>query len=132
MICWNRKRDFPEVGHALLLSTLWNLITAERAVLLELRERGDCCASAAGQATGEADCRTSDRGRLHWGGPGEWMGCHDGPHSDRGGMPVYERTGGRRLPCRLDRNSGKADCDAGDGPAERSGKLSTGELSPQT
>ena len=40
---------FPEVCHALLLSTLWNRIAAERAVLLELRDRGDRCAPSPGR-----------------------------------------------------------------------------------
>ena len=50
------KHDSPEVGHALLLSALWSRIAAERTVLLELRERGDRCTSAAWQAPGTADC----------------------------------------------------------------------------
>ena len=64
VILWESKCDSPEVGHALLLSTLWSRITAECKFLFELRNCGDGYASCAGQAACAADR-----------GPGRLLGC---------------------------------------------------------
>src|SRR6185437_11942346 len=82
---------------------------------------------------GAADRRPADCGGMHRRSPGQRVGCNAGPHFDGGGISVHKRTGGRCVPCRLDRDSGGGDWDAGDISAGHlsTRSLSTGKLSAE-
>ena len=91
--------------NALFLSTLWNRIAAERAVLLELRECGDCRTASTGEAVGSTDCGQADRGCVHRGGAGERMERDNGQDIDGGRIFVDQRTSWCGLPGGLDWHS---------------------------
>lgn len=92
------------VPDALFLSAMWNRIATERAVLLELRERGDCRSASAWPAARAAYRRQADRRCVHWSGAGKWLECHNGSNTYRGGIPVDQRPGRCGLSRRLDRH----------------------------
>jgi hypothetical protein len=86
------------------LSTLWNRIAAERSILLELRECGDCCSTRAGAAADSADCGKTDCRSVYRRGAGEWLERDYGPNTHRGRFSVYQWIGRRGVSCRLDRH----------------------------